>query len=80
MNDDEVPHSINLKTLEGALCTEFTPQLTREQYSQLLRDTEQSHGVQMHAIASYIESLARSLGRNVKLDPCPPYPPPRAQG
>jgi hypothetical protein len=75
-NESTVPKSINLKTLEGALCVEFTPQLTSEQ----LRDNEQSHGVQMHWLGGYVESLARSLGRSVKLDPCPPYPRPRAQG
>lgn len=77
---DRIPESINLKTLEGALCVEFTPQLTAEQYSQLLHDTEQSHGVRMHSLADYVQSLARSLGRSVKLDPCPPYPRPRAEG
>ena len=71
--------SINLKSREGALCAAFTPPLTIEQYVRLLNDTRESHGVSMESMAEFILSLAHSLGREVVLDPCPPYPPPKAE-
>ncbi|QDU26084.1 hypothetical protein ETAA8_11580 [Anatilimnocola aggregata] len=80
MADSSDPDSINLKTVEGALCVTFTPSLTSEQLTELMHDTAESGSVRMHSIAKYILLLAKSWGREVVLDPCPPYPVPKAQG
>ena len=80
MDGEKFPGSVNIKTLEGALCAEFSPPLTAEQNATLLHDTNQSHVVKMESVAGFVVSLSRSWGRTVILDPCPPYPPPRAEG